>query len=360
MTLQDLGYSESDSYEGSIEVTESTGVAGPLVNFIGAVVSIGLIGGIGVWGYQLLVRDVTGVPVVRALEGDMRTTPDTHGGSEADYQGLAVNAVAAENSDSGPVERVILAPQPIELAEEDRSIPDLAAVLATQAPAPRPVPQEPVLLTGQPAPAPAAEQEAEPEVLAAAAIDDAVADALVSLTAHVEDAPEAEITAGLDLRDLISAGIGQGNAEAFVQPASFTAPALVKPDFAVPEAAFNSRSPVPRARPGEREVVEVAYVAPAVVKQPVELAAESVASGSRLVQLGAYASPEVARSEWDRISGNFTELFTNHQRVVQKAQTRGKTFYRLRVSGFDDLADARRFCAVLTSKQADCIPVSAK
>ena len=69
MTIQDLGHSDSDSYSeayadsyaGSIEAEDGGSVAGPLVNFVGAVVSIGLIGGIGVWGYQLLVRDVTGV-----------------------------------------------------------------------------------------------------------------------------------------------------------------------------------------------------------------------------------------------------------------------------------------------------------
>ena len=40
-----------------------------LTNLAGAAVSMLLIVGVGIWGYKLLVRDVSGVPVVRAAEG---------------------------------------------------------------------------------------------------------------------------------------------------------------------------------------------------------------------------------------------------------------------------------------------------
>ncbi len=355
MTIQDLGYSDSDSYSnayaddftGSIEATDSGSVAGPLVNFVGALVSVGLIGGIGVWGYQLLVRDVTGVPVVRALQGDMRITPDSPGGAEAEYQGLAVNDVAAETPESGPVDQVILAPQPIDLEEEDRTVPDIAVALATLAEDD----------------APAAEQAVQ--VMAVDAIDDAVADALVDLTPAVAQAMDGTQETTFALAEMLTAGVqplttGQAVEGALVQNASFVAPQQARPAFAMPESAFNSRSPVPRPRPALADravVVPASLPAPAA---PVEVSPDAIAPGSRLVQLGAYASPEVARSEWSRISGAFGALFENHQRVVQKAESRGKTFYRLRVSGFDDLADARRFCAVLTSKKADCIPVAVK
>ncbi len=354
MTIQDLGYSDSepysdsylDDYADSIEA-DGGGVAGPLVNFVGALVSIGLIGGIGVWGYQLLVRDVTGVPVVRAIQGDMRTTPDSPGGAEAEYQGLAVNEVAAEELSSEPVEQVILAPQPIDLEEEDRTVPDIAMALATMGEEVEP------------------EEAAPVQVMAVDAIDDAVADALVDLTPAVAKAQDGTNESALALAEMLTAGIqplntGQVVEGALVQNASFVAPQQARPEFALPESAFNSRSPVPRPRPALADravVVPASAPAPAA---PVEVAPETIATGSRLVQLGAYASPEIARSEWSRISGAFDALFENHQRVVQKAESRGKTFYRLRVSGFDDLADARRFCAVLTSKKADCIPVAVK
>ena len=64
---------------------------------LGAVVSLALVAGLGVWGYKLTVRDVSGVPVVRALEGPMRVLPTDPGGKLATHQGLAVNAVQADS-----------------------------------------------------------------------------------------------------------------------------------------------------------------------------------------------------------------------------------------------------------------------
>ena len=90
------------------------------------------------------------------------------------------------------------------------------------------------------------------------------------------------------------------------------------------------------------------------------LAAADLATGTRLVQLGAYESAEVAEQEWGRISGRFDSFFDGKARVIQKAKSGGRTFYRLRAHGFGDLAEARRFCAALVAERADCIPVVVK
>ena len=65
------------------------------VNLAGAVTSLALVIGLGFWGYQLAVRDVNGVPVIQAMDGPMRISPDDPGGEIADNQGLAVNTVVA-------------------------------------------------------------------------------------------------------------------------------------------------------------------------------------------------------------------------------------------------------------------------
>jgi hypothetical protein len=44
-------------------------------------------------------------------------------------------------------------------------------------------------------------------------------------------------------------------------------------------------------------------------------------------------------------------------RIIQKATSGGRVFYRLRAMGFEDIADARRFCSALVAQNADCIPV---
>ena len=82
--------------------------------------------------------------------------------------------------------------------------------------------------------------------------------------------------------------------------------------------------------------------------------------GTRLAQLGAYDSPEVARAEWDRLNGKFGDYMDGKKRVIQKASSGGRTFYRLRAMGFDDLSDARRFCSALVAENADCIPVTTR
>ncbi|MDP3958604.1 MAG: SPOR domain-containing protein [Pseudorhodobacter sp.] len=95
------------------------------VNLAGALISLALILGLGLWGYRLAVRDVMGIPVVRALAGPMRVAPETPGGDVAAHQGLAVNAVAATGAASAPAERLVLAPRPVGLAADDA--PGLAA-----------------------------------------------------------------------------------------------------------------------------------------------------------------------------------------------------------------------------------------
>lgn len=69
-----------------------------LTNWAGAAVSLALIAGVGVWGYKLVMRDVTGIPVVQAMEGPMRIAPEDPGGTLADHQGLAVNDVAGHRA----------------------------------------------------------------------------------------------------------------------------------------------------------------------------------------------------------------------------------------------------------------------
>jgi hypothetical protein len=90
---------------------------GALVNWAGALMSLGLIVGMSVWAVQLLMRDVSGVPVIAAIEGPMREPPADPGGTQAPHQGLAVNRIA-EGEEAQPVpDRLVLAPPPIELQE---------------------------------------------------------------------------------------------------------------------------------------------------------------------------------------------------------------------------------------------------
>lgn len=282
--------------------TDGPGPFSILFNWLGAFMSVALVAGLGVWGYQLAMRDVSGVPVVRALEGPMRVAPDDPGGLRAAHQGLAVNSVAAEGSAAAPAERLILAPEPLDLTAEDLPQPQLAE--APQA-------------------APAAEAAQQPETVEVTVLADELAEGAVPLSATIAPAtPEARII-----------------------PASISGVA---------------RSPLPRPRPlGDATAEAVASsVALAVgASAAAEVDPASVPVGTRLVQFGAFDSPDAARAEWVKLDGRFSDFLRDKKRIVQEAASGGKTFYRLRAMGFEDINDARRFCSALLAERQACIPV---
>ncbi|MFC2967501.1 SPOR domain-containing protein [Acidimangrovimonas pyrenivorans] len=254
-----------------------------VVNWAGALTSLALVIGVGIWGYQLAVRDVTGVPVIRALKGPLRIAPEDPGGQIAAHQGLAVNAIAGDEPQPDLPNKVILAPAPVQLTSEDRAAED-----------------------GKPA-----TPEAPPAVSTEAAPNDPVAAAIASATRAT-------------------------------QPGVAPAP---------PGAV--TRSPIPLRRPDDLLPVPAAPAAPQVT----EIDGASLPAGTRLVQLGAFDSVDVARAEWDKMARRFSGLLGGKNRVIQKAESAGRTFYRLRAAGFSDEADARRFCAALLADDAACVPV---
>ncbi len=319
------------SAEPAAQTQQPTKNTNKFVNYAGAAVSLALIVGVGVWGYKLMVRDVTGVPVVAAIDGPMRVAPEEPGGSQAAHQGLAVNNVAAEGEAAAPEDRLVLAPKPVELRAEDT--PAVTAMSTAEAGEVAPVEQAPV----EPVTA-ALEEVATP------------ADPL-----STEDV--------LALADRIAANVAPlaplepGQTEQTPTPAAFV-PAVA------PDVPGVSRSLRPSIRPASLKTVLVAPTPAAPTSAPIagadEVAANTIAAGTRLVQLGAYDSAEVARAEWQKVANRFGEYMEGKQRVVQKASIGGKTFYRLRAVGFADLNDARRFCSALVAESAACIPVVAR
>lgn len=303
----------------------ATGGVQTLMTWAGALTSVALVAGLGIWGYQLTMRDVSGVPVVRALEGPMRVAPDDPGGRQADHQGLAVNRVTAEGEAAPPADRLMLAPRPVDLTDED-------APRASLKPAPRTVVVE--------ASIPADDSLIEPKDPVALAL--ARAEKLSRSAAPIELIPEDdEITA----------------------PPALSLTGDTAPDDTTTAVSGVTYSIRPRARPeGDLAALAAIAAATAATGTPaeVELASNAVAAGTNLVQLGAFDSPDIARAEWQRLSSRFSSLMDGKQRLVQSAVSGGRTFYRLRAVGFADISDARRFCAALTAENADCIPVVAR
>ncbi len=319
-----------------------------LTHYIGALVSVGLIVILAVWGFKLVVRDVSGVPVIRAIQGEARTAPDNPGGELTERTGLAVNNVAA-GREAGQVDRVAIAPQATGLGEQDVPMGELGASA-----------QEPSHQVELPLTDDSARVIARPDGEAAQTAANAVETALIT------DAPAAEAAVNEVVTDLA------GNEAREVAINTALAEAAAQTAQTAPPAVAQSVRPAPRPR-------RIAAAAPAVASDAAPVAAATttearpetapaatatpaapVTSGSALVQIGAFDSEKLATGEWNRVSGKFGALFSGKGMVIQKHEANGRAFWRLRASGFGSKDDARRFCAALIAEGIDCIPATAK
>lgn len=322
---------------------------GTLTNWVGAGLSLALIVGVTVWGYKLLMRDVNGVPVVRATEGPMRMQPEAPGGSTADHLGLAVNEVAATGIAAPPPDRLVLAPRPVDLLAEDVATAELMAVaqilpMAPPAPAATPAvvegvnPALSVMTAGLGPDGRFGDDIAQIENVAMIRSEpDSMSSMVDQILAQVLAGEEPTATAEPDIPvDIVEGGIGQS-----LRP-------QIRPDSVVQLAAANVTA-------------ALGPVALAATTHPVQdVDPDTIAVGTRLVQLGAFDSPEVAKQEWDRLAARFGDYLAGKSRVIQLAESGGRNFYRLRAMGFADINDSRRFCSALVAERAECIPVSAK
>jgi len=344
--------------------------AGRLARFGGAALSVALVIGVGVWGWQLMVRDVTGIPVVRAMEGPMRTSPAEPGGEVTPHAGLSVNAIAALGEAAPPEDVLLLAPANAGLAPEDFDVapeaeadefladdvqpetaipPGLTPVVGTE-----PATVFAAGLTVTPQPAPADGPLSAEQVLAMAA---EIAEGAPPLTAL---APGTDVPVSLSIAG--EAAIDTPTLDATATPAlaATDAPALAADGAplviaaSVPGVAV---APRPPARPGTLAIVAV----PAAPVSDLIVAAQAITatlpSGTHLVQFGAYPTPEAAGAAWTGMLARFPEFLAERQPVIQAALSGGSTFFRLRTMGFADLAEARRFCVAFVAEDQECIYV---
>ncbi len=72
------------------------------------------------------------------------------------------------------------------------------------------------------------------------------------------------------------------------------------------------------------------------------------------VQLAALNSNDAAQHAWDHLSSEYPALFGSKTPDIQEAVVRGKTYYRLRVGGFDSRADAAKFCGEVLAAGKTC------
>ena len=274
--------------------------------WIGAVLSLSLLAGAIGWSYKLVVRDITQIPIVRAQLGPLRVAPDNPGGLTAANQGLSVTQLAV-NEKPLLSDEINLAPA-AEILNEETS----ASLLR--------------------------------EVDKLNQIDE---------TYEIKEI-NAENTISLDGSSGAMKGETASKTESLVAQVAFSqkkveienAVSLALSITSEFDPSLTSLRPKtrPRSVQQNRELI--------VSKEPMS----KLPIGSAIVQLGAFDSKSLAESEWRRFEKLLGSILAPKQMIIQKAESGGKIFYRLRASGFNDISDARQFCTAISDKVA-CIPV---
>ena len=311
---------------------------GVVANWAAAFMSVALLAGVGTWSYRLMVRDISGVPVVRALEGPMRISPEDPGGRQAAYQGLAVNAVAAGDSPAPVVDAVALAPAPVDLFDEDRPV---SAAIAARAP--------------ETTPAAPAQIGAQIGALSdgGSGMPGLGASGIAAVAANAPATSEAEPIerTAIPADDILPTNV------AGVARSPFPSPRPDAPkQFAMARGQAQTTSDA-EAADAEAEALLELLLARMAPGGATEIDPETLPVGTRLVQLGAFPDAVGAREAWDELATQFSAAFDGRARVIEPAVSAGRTLYRLRAHGFADEPEARRFCALLVAEGADCVPV---
>jgi len=263
----------------------------------------------------------------------MRVAPDNPGGQIARHEGLAVNNIAGTGTSAPPPDQIVLAPRPLDITDEDVPAADLAVASDDQND------REEVALA-------ALRQEVEAEDPAPVLNDIANADDPIKALADqiaADAQPFTEVDPAPDTDVFDDAAEEQEvSSTAQIIPAS------------VPGVARSLR---PAKRPVNLKEISLSATSPVVPSGVSERSPDDIPTGTRLVQFGAYDSPEIAREQWGKLQARFGEYLDDKERVIEEASSGGRTFYRLRAHGFSDLSDSRRFCAAIVAEGADCIPV---
>jgi hypothetical protein len=272
-------------------------------NIVGAVISLAVFVGIVTWGAKTVLRDSSGVPVVRALEGPARVAPEDPGGLLVAHQGLTVNEVAGSQITVAADDPLQLAPRPINLQAEDQPIQPV-------------VDRENATATAR-----AAVVLPEPEMDAAEAlVIDETAESLAAMLA-----------AGTD-----------------------TAPVKEPASAVIPASAGGGpiQSLRPRLRPFAVFTRQTSRVAPR------NILAAQIVRGAPMAQLGAFGSAAIAEQAWADLSERHGDYLVGKPHVILQAAVGGGTIYRLRVHGFENQEEARRLCTALNRQNAECYSVT--
>ncbi len=129
-----------------------------------------------------------------------------------------------------------------------------------------------------------------------------------------------------------------------------TTPSAIQP-AAVPPRTVS-------AEPAKPPVTAIAALPPASASAAVapKPAASATAMSGRpaMVQLAALTTEQAARETWQQLSKRMPDLLGGRQPSFSRIERDGHTFWRMRISGFPDVDQAKVFCEHVRAKGGGC------
>lgn len=322
MSRYDRGvYEPSDEvrvFDGSEEDDDVEGSRLPLLIVL-ALLVLAMFGGVVWLAYtQGVARGRGETPVLTAAAGPEKVAPPQAGGSNVPYQGFKIYEQPAPPDDS---------------ADNTPAPPKQAA--GSEAPKPAPAAQAPAPVEAKPAPAPIAAKppEAKPAPVAMAPRPAA--------SKPVTPPPAAKSAAASKPSSLT----------ALIQQADNAPAAKVAP---TPVAKTPPATPAGPATGAPRQLGQAVAAAPKPAAPAP--AAPAAATGSYVLQIGAYKSQADANAAWAAYKAKHAALLSGYGPDVKQADLGEKgTWYRLRVAGFRDREVATALCERLKADGGACI-----
>ena len=142
-----------------------------------------------------------------------------------------------------------------------------------------------------------------------------------------------------------------------VPPAATPATVAPPPAPSVERRTAAAASPVSQTRPTAVAVQTPPEKRESVAGHGAEARTASAAQSSgkgAVVQLAALSSEAAAREEWQLLVKRMPDLLNGRQPAYSRTERDGHTFWRVRTTGFTDLAQAKSFCERVRTKGAGC------
>ena len=310
-------------FDGSEDDDDIEGSRLPLLIVL-ALLVLAMFGGVVWLAYtQGVARGRTETPILAAAGGPERVAPPQSGGSNVPYQGFKIYEQPAppdDSADAGPA----AAPQTPPPAQAETAKPVETPKPVQTAVAPKPVETpKPAPVQTAAAPKPAAPAPAKP---AAAPATPPKSMAALIQQSNATPAP------------------------AKPAPVAKSPPPAMKPAMSSPPAAPSSvATGAPRALGGQQPSgPKVAAATPAP--------AAAAASGTYVLQIGAYKSQADAESAWKTYKTRHAALLSGYSDDIRQVELGEKgTWYRLRIGGLSDREVATALCDRLKSDGGACM-----